>query len=461
MTALRAGCQRAQIVESLPQLLGDAAWAWQGPAGTAEQWVASDGFKDLDIWCAADAAADVRSRIEAGLPASLVEHADDPRRLRHSGWAVVADTGVAIVDVTFGDLLVGPVLLCAEADVTVDADHRLTGRAGAADLLIRPLLRGRIPAESRMKQARAVWAAMSQVGRDDAAALWRAQLGPVAPEVVAVLDGAAPSADLARRARLLLLRRTIAPSGLGAAWRQRRSIVPSRRKGPLGHRSRGVVVATVGTDGSGKSTVAGEAQQRLEDVGFTTRTAYFGMARGNLPGVSLARRILGIPTPGGEDVSQDPPEAAVVEEKSSTLDHQGLRRLAAWYYAVEYGWRYLTTVAGPRRRGEVVICDRYVYDLRESPWPGSRASVFAELIVPRPDIMVLPDAPAEMIHERKPERSLADQRRQQEQFRELLAEEPGRFANLIIDTSGRQDDAVEPLVLAVISAAHLGPPKRS
>jgi hypothetical protein len=40
-------------------------------------------------------------------------------------------------------------------------------------------------------------------------------------------------------------------------------------------------------------------------------------------------------------------------------------------------------------------------------------------------------------------------------FRDLLAEGPGRCANLIVDTSGASQDAVGPLVRAVISAAHL------
>jgi thymidylate kinase len=340
------------------------------------------------------------------------------------------------------------VLLVAESEITVD-DHRLTGQAAVADLLIRPLLRGRVPEVGRLAQARTAWSRIPEAGRASISSRWRGELGGLALEVVAVLDGVTPRPDLPIRARRLLLRRTLSRSGLGPAWQQRHSIVPARRKGPLGQRARGVVVATVGTDGSGKSTVAGELSQRLANIGFTSRAAYFGMARGNLPGVGLARRLLGVPAAGGEDVSK-------AEVSDAPLDHAGIRRIAAWYYALEYGWRYLTTVAGPRRRGEVVICDRYVYDLRDSPWPGSRASAFAERLVPRPDIMVLPDAPAEVIHARKPERSLADQRRQQEQFRGLLAERPGRCANLIVDTSGQQSDPVEPLVLAVLSAAHLG-----
>ena len=459
MTAERAGFQRAAIIVALGEALGERRWAWQGASQAVEQWAAANDAKDLDIWCADEDAAAVRLAVAQVLPAACIEHADDPRRLRHTGWAVESDGGLAVVDVTFGDLRVGPVLLLGQQDIEVEA-HRFVGAAAAADLFVRPLLRGRIVDDNRLGEAREAWRLAGVEQRAAATRTWSSSLAAISEEICTVLDGADPSTDLVRRARAILLRQTLAPRNLGATWRQRRSIVPvGRRKGPLGHRTTGVVVATVGTDGSGKSTVADDASARLEALGMPTRTAYFGMARGNLPGVGLARKVLGIAAPGGEDHSGDvaPDDAAEEDPADKPLDHRSLRRLAAWFYAVEYGWRYLSTVAGPKRRGEVVICDRYVYDLRDSPWPGSRASVFAEWLVPAPDVMVLPDAPVEMIHARKPERPFAEQRAQQEKFRALLAEHPGRSANLIVDTSGATADAVGPLVRAIISAAHLDP----
>jgi thymidylate kinase len=463
MTAVRAGFQRAEIVAALGEALGERRWAWQGASEAVAEWTAADDAKDLDIWCDDADAAPVRLSVAQALPVACIEHADDPRRLRHTGWAVESNTGLAIVDVTFGDLRVGPVLLLTQADIEV-TDHRLVGAAAAADLFVRPLLRGRIVAQPRLDQARAAWRDAGDTQRAAAIHTWRASLPGMVDDIVAVLEGGEASSDLVGRARMILIRRTLAPRNLTSTWRQRRSILPAgRRKGPLGHRTEGVVVATVGTDGSGKSTVADDARTRLEAIGMPTRTAYFGMARGNLPGVGLARKVLGIKAPGGEDHSGDVVEEAahdMPEAIDKPLDHQGLRRIAAWFYAVEYGWRYLSTVAGPKRRGEVVICDRYVYDLRDSPWPGSRASVFAEWLVPAPDVMVLPDAPVEMIHARKPERPFAEQRAQQEKFRALLAEQPGRSANLVVDTSGATADAVGPLVRAIVSAAHLDPNQR-
>ena len=444
--------QRSDVVAALRIALGNRSWAWQGPQDAVDAWESADDAKDLDIWCADSDVASVRAAVEAALPAARIEQTDDPRRLRHTGWAVFTSGSLAVVDITFGDLRVGPLMLCPQHLVSV-ADQRLTGVSAAADLLVRPLLRGRIPGDARLAQARAAWASASEADQQRMANVWQVSLGPLCVPVLQVLDGAAPPADLAKQARRWLLRQTAKPSNLPAAWQQRHSIIPAgRRSGPLGHRVRGVVVAMVGTDGSGKSTVADQIAERLHSVGVPTHGAYFGMARGNLPGVGLARKVLGIAKPGGEDKSgvvQDKPTAA-------PTDHAGLRKAAAWYYAVEYGWRYLSTVAPARRRGEVVLCDRYVYDLRDSPWPGSPAAAFAQRIVPRPDILVLPDAPIELIHARKPERTFAEQRDQQQKFRDLLAEHPAAFANLTVDTSGATEDATFGVVRSIISCAHLG-----
>jgi thymidylate kinase len=229
----------------------------------------------------------------------------------------------------------------------------------------------------------------------------------------------------------------------------------------------------VGTDGSGKSTLARNLRHRLEVAGFQTHEAYFGMARGNLPGVGLARRILAIPAhgePAGIAGStavgpQVDPERAVrpgpgpagAQPGSSfpkPADHRLIRRAAAWFYAAEYQWRYLSQVAPARCRGAVVICDRYVYDLRESPWPGSRAARLAQWVMPDPDLLVLPDAPAELIHARKPERPLPEQAAQQQAFRDLLAAGPARVAELLVDTSGADPHPELAVAAAVIAAAH-------
>lgn len=450
---------RGEVRDSLTAELtaGGTPWAWQGDTGALGRWVDDTGPADLDVWCAA---GPEESGIVSGLagrhPCVVIAAATDPGRLRHTVIAVLTHGSPGIVDVTHGDLRVGPILMVPAAEVTVDtARHRLTGTAAVADLLVRPVLRGRIPAAPRIAEARAAWAGAVPGHRRALAGRLTRQLGaPVAAGLIGILEGAPPDPGLPRRARVRLAAVSLAPASISGTWAQRRHIRPARReRRPLGPLSRGVVVALVGTDGSGKSTLAADLGERLRRSGLTTATAYFGMARGNLPGVALARRILGV---GGTGPATDRTADQGVR-RPGPLDHGTLRRLAAWYYAGEYGWRYLRTVVPSLVRGRVVIADRWVYDLRDSPWPGSPAARLAEWLVPAPDLLVLPDAPAEVIHRRKPERSESEQRAQQERFHRLLAERPARCAEVVVDTSGPADEQVTALVAAVIRAAHTRP----
>lgn len=464
--------QRQRVLEVVTEVLSTCGfpWAWQGMPEAPEAWTRQTGPDDLDVWCGAAGSTHERviSELADRLPGAVVALATDPRRLRHCSLAVETVAGLAVVDVTFADLRVGPVLLVPRDQVLVRSTPHgpeLAGVGAAADLLVRPLLRGRIPEEARVQAAREGWNQATPQDRASAVAGWRRQLGELTDRIVTALDGGEPDPALPGLLRRRLMLLTLSPANVVPSLRQWRSIVPAGRSaGPLGLRTRGAVVALVGTDGAGKSTVATELRERLEQAGFATSESYFGMARGNLPGVGLARKLLGIETSG----TVEPPDAEAAPPHDTApsaqpvvtdpdADRPGLRRLAAWYYAAEYGWRYLRTVAPSRWRRNIVICDRYVYDLRESPWPGSRASWLVERIVPRPDILALPDAPAELIHARKPERQLAEQAAQQQKFRALLAERPARSAEVVVDTSGRAEDSVAPLVRAAISAASLSP----
>jgi thymidylate kinase len=268
---------------------------------------------------------------------------------------------------------------------------------------------------------------------------------------------------LPRRARLRLAVRSLAPDNIAATWAQRRTVVPAgRAAGPFDLRIRGVVVAVVGTDGAGKSTVAHGLHQRLRRYGLATDSAYFGMARGNLPGVALARRLLGVTggTPRDGDPAapdRDRPGGDLAGGPPPPTDRPALRRAAAWFYAAEYVWRYARLVAPGKSARRVVIVDRWVTDLRDAPWPGSLAARVAQLLVPDPDLLVLPDAPIEAIHARKPERPLAEQAAQQERCRRLLAERLARYAEVVVDTSGATDDPLRDLVARVVEAAHAVP----
>ena len=187
------------------------------------------------------------------------------------------------------------------------------------------------------------------------------------------------------------------------------------------------------------------------------------MARGNLPGVSLARRLLKVGVHGAGRGHAGEADSA----RAGALPSPRPARPAVCgapppgSTPASTCWRYLRAVTPGRLRArEVVVADRWIYDLRESPWPGSRAARLAEFLLPAPDVLVLPDAPVDLIHRRKPERLLDEQREQQERFRRLLAERPARHAEMVVDTSGRTADPLAEVVAAVIEAAHASAPSR-
>jgi thymidylate kinase len=437
-------------------------WAFQGATGAPQAWTRAHGLHDLDLWVER-MPAELADLLDARPGARTVD-TDDQRRLRHVSWAVLLDSGPAVVDVTVGDLRVGAVLTVPSYAVRVSGRGGvLAGSAAVADLLVRPVLRGRVPTGPRLAEARRAWRAASPWERDALRArLHEAPGGRSLTEAVVRLleDSEEPSAtDVARLLRLgrrVMVRATLAPGALPATWAQRRSIAPlGRGPAPFGVRSTGAVVVLVGTDGSGKSTVQRELCERLEELDVPTRSAYFGMAHGNLPGVGLARRLLGV-TPVAEggastDAAPTPDRAAPAP---SSLAHPRLRRVAAYAYAAEYVWRYLHLVAPHVARNRVVVCDRWITDLRHSPWPGSRASWLLERVLPAPDVLVLPDAPDEVIHRRKPERTLAEQSEQQRLFRELAGEQPARVETVVLDTASGPAPDVTPALTAVLRGVH-------
>ena len=111
--------------------------AWQGPLGAAEQWRVSTGPADLDIWCD-DAAYAHLDALLTDLGAARVQHADRAGRLRHTSYALETIDGLAVIDLTRGDLAVGPVqmvpadLVRTTMSTGTWAAPRLAGAAAAA-----------------------------------------------------------------------------------------------------------------------------------------------------------------------------------------------------------------------------------------------------------------------------------------------------------------------------------------
>jgi hypothetical protein len=214
----------------------------------------------------------------------------------------------------------------------------------------------------------------------------------------------------------------LAPA-LTAAWRERRRIDVRRRaianalrrcsgKALRVSRRQGVRVALLAPDGAGKTTL----RQGIE------RTFYF-------PVRSVNMGLYQVPRPRG---NRHVPGIGLAAQLST--------QWAGWLRGAYH-----------QRRGRLVLFDRYAYDAllptrfryrrlgRARRWLLARAC-------PAPELVVFLDAPGEVLHARKGEKSVALLESQRQAYREVLHRLP-RAA--VVDAS-REAEQVRPEVTAII-----------
>ena len=203
---------RGELLELLTAALpapatGGGEAAWQGPVGAPRNWRYSTGAADLDIWCDPvayhrldDAAARASGRPRPARrrppppPALLLRDRDErrPRRRRPHPRRPPGRTGAHGAR--------GRRPRAHERGRPASVGH-----AAAADLFVRPLLRGRIVDDARLAQARAAWAQASQAERSALIGRSRASSGAASPPASqSTLDGATPDKALVSAARKAL-----------------------------------------------------------------------------------------------------------------------------------------------------------------------------------------------------------------------------------------------------------------
>ena len=170
---------------------------------------------------------------------------------------------------------------------------------------------------------------------------------------------------------------------------------------------RGLWLAILGPDGSGKSSVLDGVERALEPCFAGTRRFHL---RPNLAG----RR-------GGEGPVTDPHGRPNRSAPSSWA------KLVAWWF--DYCFGYLLRVRPALRDRSLVLFDRYYDDLLVDPrrYRYGASPRLAELVgraIPHPDVVVVLDAPTEVLHGRKSEVSPEETRRQRDAYRRLAARMP-------------------------------------
>jgi thymidylate kinase len=177
----------------------------------------------------------------------------------------------------------------------------------------------------------------------------------------------------------------------------------------------GLSIVLLGPDGAGKSSLA-------KAIGRTWAPAFFRISHRSFP---PALRNL---EPAGTCTA--PHEVRPRSCLASTI-----RAILYWF--VYYGPGYFVTIRPALARFTLVVFDRHLVDALVDPrrYRYTGPSWLLRLIwklVPKPDMVILLDAPAEVIHARKREVPLEETRRQRAAYRSLVEAMPG---GMIVDAA--------------------------
>lgn len=180
----------------------------------------------------------------------------------------------------------------------------------------------------------------------------------------------------------------------------------------------GLLVALLGADGAGKSTVLAQVEQDLAPAYRRTKRYH------------LRPHF-------GRDTADGPPVVAP-HSKPARSWLASIAKLAMWW--TDYTSGYFIDILPRVIHSTLVLFDRYYYDLmvdtRRYRYGGSRR--LAQLVgnfIPPPHLVILLEAPAEVLQTRKQEVPLDETVRQQAAYRELV----GKFSH------GHRVNAAKPL----------------
>ncbi|MGH8907535.1 MAG: hypothetical protein ACRD0K_13665 [Egibacteraceae bacterium] len=210
----------------------------------------------------------------------------------------------------------------------------------------------------------------------------------------------------------------------------------------------------IGADGAGKTTVAHELVRTLD---VPVKYLYMGV---NLEASTLmlptTRLALALKRRAGRrpDMTMSSGRPAMTAGVGARVSRavRSAARTCAWI--AEEGFREAVSWCH-RRRGYVVLCDRhflpdyYAHDVArvdEARPVASRVhGFFLRRVYPTPELMVLLDAPARLLHERKPESSVEFLERRRQEYLEVR-EAVRRFEIV---------DAAQPLPVVTAAVAEL------
>lgn len=227
--------------------------------------------------------------------------------------------------------------------------------------------------------------------------------------------------------------------------------------------SRGRILTLIGADGAGKST---QARRMCAALGDQARYVYMGSNPTSfthaLPTTKVwnwAKRFV------GRDVHHSgPPDPGASSRPSSVIarSRSNIKSLAMLALRASEDAYRLWVAALQERKGHVVVMDRHPYPdyftrrVRETEgwlrWGDRLHGWLLERVYPRPRNLVLLDAPAAVLHARKPEGSLAAVEARRQEYREMIETLPAGTVT-VIDATQSEDAVLEELLRIATSTS--------
>ena len=163
-----------------------------------------------------------------------------------------------------------------------------------------------------------------------------------------------------------------------------------------------MIIALIGVDGSGKSSLSNRLENYFLDLGCPAEVIYMGRGRNRaLPGVRNSARKVGVSLPHPETLNV-----------TDGVPYKMLRILRDFSYLIDGFARYLCFIYPRKRNGVIVITDRYAYDilLNRKIRPYIKKILLAAY--PKPDLMVHLFNEPEVVLERKGQHDVKELQRQ-------------------------------------------------